>query len=132
MKTLIVDDDFVNRELLKAIMKPYGTFMEACDGVEAVACFKNSLRNKAPFDLVLLDIMMPNMDGHATLAALRSLEREHKIKVKNEAKVIMVTSMDDPKNIIQATRYGGCTDYVLKPIKAEDLKLKLRTYSLID
>lgn len=63
MKILIVDDGEHNQIMLKAILMPYGECIIAADGLEAVELFEHSLLNGTPFDLVLMDIMMPNMDG---------------------------------------------------------------------
>lgn len=132
MNILIVDDEKQNRTLLKAFMKKHGTCIEASNGREALILFKGSLTKKDPFDLVFLDILMPHKDGHATLVEMRDLERKNNIKVSNETKIIMCSSLDDHHNMIKATRHGGCTDYITKPIDFEKLLLKLRGFRLID
>ena len=132
MKVLIVDDEFVNRLLLKSVMTSYGSVVEAVDGMEAVQFFGDALGKNKPFNLVFLDIMMPNMDGHKALVAMRKLEREYKVSAKKEAAIIMVTSLDTPKDTTQAFRYGGCTDYIVKPVIKDSLISKLRSCRLID
>ncbi|NCC53452.1 MAG: response regulator, partial [Spartobacteria bacterium] len=71
MKTLIVDDDFTNRILLQAIMEEYGVAHIAVNGREAVDAVCMAMDDGVPYDLVCLDIMMPEMDGQEALKAIR-------------------------------------------------------------
>ena len=75
MKTLIAEDDFTSRLLLQAILSPYGECHIAVNGREALHAFNLAHEEGHPYDLVCLDIMMPELDGHAVLSALRPLKR---------------------------------------------------------
>ncbi|MBF0584593.1 MAG: response regulator [Magnetococcales bacterium] len=121
MKTLIADDEFANRELLKYILQPYCSCVMAEDGLEAVALFKQHLADGEPFDLVLLDIMMPNMDGHQAVQAMRKKEASLGLVSRNEVKVIMVTALDSPKEAMKSYYNDGCTDYVTKPVTQQKI-----------
>ena len=131
MKVLIVDDEDYNRKLAEAVLSPYGTSVMAEDGVEGVALFKESLISRQRFNLVLLDIMMPNMDGQQALKEMRSLERKYKVPVTDESTIFMVTAMDSPQHFMEACQYGGCSDYLVKPISVDILLGKLQEYGLI-
>jgi len=78
-----------------------------------------------------MDIMMPNMDGQEALRKIRDIEKEKGIKGLKEAKVIMITSLDDPKTAIQAYYKGGATSYIVKPVEREKLLKELQVIGLI-
>jgi two-component system chemotaxis response regulator CheY len=122
MKTLIVEDDFTSRLLLQAILAPYGECHIAVNGREAIQAFRLARTEEQPYDLVCLDIMMPEMDGHAVLKALRACEAAEGILVGDGAKVIMTTALTDNGNVFTAFR-EMCDGYLIKPIdKAKLLK----------
>jgi two-component system, chemotaxis family, chemotaxis protein CheY len=64
MRCLIVEDDFVGRKLMQKYLSDYGECDVAVDGEEAVEAFRQAVENETPYDLICLDIMMPNMNGH--------------------------------------------------------------------
>ncbi|PCJ21306.1 MAG: hypothetical protein COB02_01600 [Candidatus Cloacimonadota bacterium] len=129
MKMLIVDDDFCNRRLLQKIMAPYGEIDHASDGVDAMAAFTMSLEEKDPYDLILLDIFMPDIDGLEALKMIRDLEVLNNVAPNKGVKIIMVTTSEKADHIMTAFR-DGCESYINKPITkkgilAEVLKLGL-------
>ncbi len=131
MKALVVEDDFASRKLLQKILTPYGEIDIAVNGVEAIEAFTRALEDGAPYDLVCMDIMMPEMDGQAALKRIRAIEREKNIAPVNETKVIMTTALDDPKNVVEAYYKGGATSYVPKPIDKQMLLHLLKNLGLI-
>jgi two-component system chemotaxis response regulator CheY len=72
------------------------------------------------YDLVCLDIMMPEMDGHQTLQAIRQIEAAHAIDGLDGVKVIMTTALEDSGNVFGAFR-EGCEAYLVKPVKKAKL-----------
>lgn len=116
MKTLIVEDDFLSRFVLQKMLLPFGQCDAVVNGVEAVQAFKFALLEGDPYQLICLDIMMPEMDGNETLREIRQYERENGIEPANEVKIIMVTALDTPKDVIDAYYLGGCSAYLVKPI----------------
>ena len=76
MRLLIADDDFVSRNLLHVILLPYGRCDFAGDGMEALAAIQAAWEEKRPYDLIILDIGMPELDGLETLKQLRALEEQ--------------------------------------------------------
>ncbi len=127
---LIVDDDPVCRELLKAILSQYGRCDVAYDGQEAVDAVRLALEDGAPYDLVCLDIMMPGSSGHDALRAIRAVERERGIGGSDGVKVIMTTALRDSKHCVRAFR-EGCESYVTKPIREGDLLACMRDLGLV-
>ena len=130
MKTLIVEDDFTSRLVLQGILKSYGTVDTAVTGNEAVHAVKKAVDANAPFDLVCLDIMLPEMDGHETLQAIRVIEERRGVRSSEGTKVVMTTSLADPKNVLAA--YNRlCDGYLVKPIDKAKLLSHLRKLKLI-
>ena len=116
MKIMVVEDDFAARLTLQSFLESYGAVDVAEDGEQAVDLFKSAAASGTPYDLILLDIMMPRMHGHEALRQIRSHEKELGIPDTREVKVIMVSALADPKNVIQAYHKGGATSYITKPI----------------
>ena len=129
MNILIADDLLNNRKLLVDILKPYGQCDTVSDGQEAVEAFEEGLVDDNPYALVLLDLLMPRLNGQQALEKMRRIEREQ--QVSKEAIIIMVTAVDAPQNVLKAFYQGGCDDYLVKPINQEDLINKLKSYNLI-
>ncbi|MBF0614598.1 MAG: response regulator [Magnetococcales bacterium] len=131
MNTLIVDDIPENRALLADILKPFSHCDVATNGMEAVEIFEAELMDGNPYDLVLLDIMMPIMDGQEALKRMRALEESLQIHEDNRTAIIMVTAVDAMSEISEAFDIGGCTDYLNKPITRGKLLVKLAEHDLI-
>jgi two-component system chemotaxis response regulator CheY len=131
MRVLIVEDDFTSRTLLQRFLKPYGESDIAVDGKEAIKAFQLALEEGRPYDLILLDIMMPEMDGQLVLQELRRMESEMGITGLDGAKIIMTTALTDSENVMTAFR-EQCDAYLVKPVTKSDLMSKLQELSLIE
>ncbi|HET7436574.1 MAG TPA: response regulator [Thermoanaerobaculia bacterium] len=114
-KVLLVDDSTTVLMMEKMILAK-GPFevVTARDGVEAIT----KARAEQP-DIILLDVMMPNLDGLSACATIRTDEATAHIPI------IMVTTRGEEQNIETAFR-NGCTDYVTKPINGLELLTKLQ------
>jgi two-component system chemotaxis response regulator CheY len=132
MRILIVDDEFNNRMLLQKLLAPYGSGDVVVDGLEAVEAVVMAHAEGDPYDLICMDIMMPEMDGHQAVQAIRAKEKELGIHPKDEVKILMVTALDSPKEVMKAYYQDGCTDYLVKPVSKEKIEEKLRAYGLGD
>lgn len=131
LKILIVEDDFVSRRILKELLVPYGKCDMAKDGEEAVHAFYLGWEEQEPYDLICMDVMMPEMDGQEALQKIRDMEMEMGIIGSQEVKVIMVTALDDMENVIKAFHDGGATSYVVKPISNKNLIKEMKNLGLI-
>ncbi|MBF0416692.1 MAG: response regulator [Magnetococcales bacterium] len=133
MKILIADDELNNRKLLRDYLKSFAHCDMVSDGKAALELFTADMEDGEPYDLVLLDIMMPVMDGQKGLARIRATEKrltENKEGYK-ETPIIMVTGMDSSLQAMQAYFKGGCSDYLTKPVTRPALLEKLRKFNLI-
>ncbi|NDV27595.1 response regulator [Desulfovibrio sp. JC010] len=126
MRVLIVDDDFYCRNMLHEIMKPYAQCDIAVNGEEAVFAFKKGLESGNAYDLICLDLMMPEMDGQQALREMRSIEKDFKVEEDGAVKVIVTTMLDDRKETHDAFFLGGATSYLVKPIEEDKLVKELK------
>ena len=131
MKTLIVEDDFTSRLYLQELLKKYGTAHVAMNGKEAVDAVRAAVEAREPYDLITLDIMMPEMDGQTALNEIRRVEEAEGITSIYGAKVIMTTALDDSKNILASFK-GQCDVYLTKPVDKAKLLGELRKLKLIE
>ena len=131
MKTLIVEDDFTCRLLLQEILKAYGPAHVAIHGKEAVEAVRVSLEANEPYNLITMDVMMPEMDGQAALAEIRRLEAEKGVASIDGAKVIMTTTLDDSRNILGAFK-SACDAYLIKPVEKDKLLGYIKAFGFID
>ncbi len=95
MRALIVDDDSTCRMLLNRALSSHGRIDEAASGWDALAAVTSLLLRHRTYDLICLDIMMPDLDGFACLERIRRLEREAGILPGAESRVAMTTALDD-------------------------------------
>ena len=126
MRFLIVDDDPACRVLLRTILSPYADCDLAFDGTEGIDAFRLALEDGCPYDLICLDIMMPGIDGHQVLDAIRQMEQRRGIRGSDGVKVIMTTALMDSKHCIQSFK-EGCECYYTKPIHADEFLAEIRT-----
>ena len=131
MKILIVEDDFTARKLLQTHLSEYGDCFIAANGQEATEAVKDALNNNEAYDLICLDIMMPEMNGHKALKSIRWLEEKAGLKPGEGAKVIMTTALSDSKDITGAFR-EGCESYIAKPVRKEKLLAEMEKLGLLN
>ena len=124
MKILIVDDEAVSRAKLKLIMETFGDCETAGSGKDALAAFINACKEKDPFDLIMLDIGLPDKDGTRVLSEIRAIEKELLGSYGKKVKILMVTSMKDKNSIITSIQ-SGCNDYIVKPFDLNIVTKKL-------
>ena len=116
-KILIADDELYIRLLVKDILEPEFTVLEASNGEEAVII----ARNEQP-DLVLMDILMPKLDGYTACYAIKNNE------LTKDIPVVMLTGVGHELNR-QLSQEMGATAYITKPFNPEDLLDKARQYA---
>jgi len=110
---LIVDDENMNMFALTHMLRPDYTVYAAKNGQSAIRIAKKQLP-----DVVLLDILMPEMDGYEVLAHLKSDEETQKIPV------IFITGLISPEDEKKGLEMGAA-DYISKPFDAETVKMKI-------
>jgi len=130
MKALIVEDDFTSRMILQRFLSPYGSCDIAVDGNEAVQAYQMAWDENKPYDLICMDIMLPNMNGLDAIEYIRNLETSLAGKYHKKVVIIMTTSKDD-KEDVKNSMEKGANWYLLKPVNKQILLNKLRELGII-
>lgn len=130
MKSLIIEDDFICRRLLQKILSEYGECDITVNGKEAIEAFELSYKEKKPYDIVCLDIMLPEMDGQEILKKFRKIEEDMGITGLDVVKVLMVTALGDKDNIMNAFK-SGCEAYIVKPIEKNKIINEIKKLGLL-
>jgi len=111
-RILIVDD---NPKYLQDALPMYGYEIEvATDGVQALKILSRTNLKENPFDLILLDVMMPNMNGWDTLKTIRNNDKTKRIPV------IMLTALNEEQKMVSGLKIGA-DDYIVKPFVLPNL-----------
>ncbi|MGA3040065.1 MAG: response regulator [Bryobacteraceae bacterium] len=130
MKTLIVEDDFTSRLVLQTFLSRYGECHIAVNGWEAVDAFRSALESGQPYDLICMDIMMPEMDGRDAARQVRALEEAHGIHSTSGVKIVMTTAVNDVKEVMSCFN-ELCDAYLVKPIDLSELLNQVKSYHLV-
>ena len=128
MKILIVEDDFTCRMILQRLLETRAICDAVVNGKDAVAAFAKGIVEGRPYDLMLVDIMMPEMDGQEVVREVRKIEEEEwEILYPRGVKIIMTTALDDPQNVVTAFK-SLCYAYLVKPIAEDNLIASIREF----
>jgi two-component system chemotaxis response regulator CheY len=130
LRTLLVEDDFASRLLLQTFLSRYGACHVAVNGREAVDAYRSAWEMGQKYDLVCMDIMMPEMDGCEATRQIRAIEASHGVFSSTGARIIMTTTVRDSREVIRAFR-ELCDAYLTKPIDLGKLLGHMRSYQLI-
>ena len=117
-RILVVDDEEMNRDLIEALLEDFGHEAELVEGGEEALA-----KLEMGFDLVLLDVMMPGMDGFEVARRIR--ENPH----GKDLPIIMVTALSDREDRVRAVE-AGANDFIAKPV--DKMELKVRMDSLLN
>jgi two-component system chemotaxis response regulator CheY len=130
LRTLVVDDDLACRLLLTSLLSRYGDCDVAVNGKEAVEAFRSMSEQNQKYDLICMDLMMPEMDGREALRQMRALEETDCIVPACGVKIVIMSAIDDIKEMI------GCFQdfsdaYLTKPVNLVNLLRHLKSCQLL-
>jgi len=128
---MVVDDDEISVDMISTILSTYGSCDKYYEGIKAVDAFEKALEDNKPYDLVTVDLAMPEMNGIEILAGMRDLELDYGIDFLDQAPIIMITILNEPV-AYNAAMAAECTDYIVKPLKKERLINRLQINGIID
>jgi CheY-like chemotaxis protein len=121
-RVLVVDDHAPTRALVRGILEAEkGVRFEVVEAGTGTECLK-AVDRLGPFDLILLDINMPDMDGYAVCRALRTVEKN--------VPIIFVTGKGDVKDFVEG-REAGADSYLVKPISRAHLRSVVNLFTSI-
>jgi len=125
MKSLIIEDDYITSQVMQQILLPFGSVDVAENGFKGLELFATAIVNHIEYDVVFLDIMMPELDGQQVLTQIRGIEEDYKILgLDQRVKIIMTTALNDFDNIKTAFK-NQCEGYIVKPIDKDKITQKI-------
>jgi two-component system chemotaxis response regulator CheY len=130
LRALLVEDNFTSRILLQTFLSRYGECHIAVNGREAVEAFNSGLERGQSYDLVCMDIMMPEMDGREAVRRIRAMEEAHGILSTWGTKIIMTTAVNEVRDVILCFK-ELCDAYLVKPIDLSKLLGHMTSYRLV-
>jgi len=130
VRALIVEDDDTTRLLLNAILSRYATCDSVQNGAQALEACQKAMQNGQPYDLITLDLVLPDYDGLEVLRRVRALERERQVASRDAVRVLIVTgAREDPD--AEHEFQPGCEAWLLKPLRERSLVEKLGELGLL-
>lgn len=130
LKSLIVEDDFATRHLEASLLNRYGICDVAVDGREALDAFRSALEEGESYDLVILDILLPELSGHEVLEGMRRLEDDQRIGGLDRAKIVVVSTVSEHRSIRQS--FAEQADaYLIKPITRKKIREELSRLKIL-
>lgn len=127
MRTLVVDDDFVTLTKVNAILATYGKCDSATYGGQARQMYMDSLQKGFAYDLILIDINLPDMQGFDLVNFIRTHELKKNLVM---SKKIIITSKSSNENVRRSLQ-THCDSFLVKPIRMNTLLEKLMVLELI-
>ncbi len=127
MRTLVVDDEFVALTKLTTLLSKYGKCEAATNGSQAFKMFTKAVNRLQPYDLITIDIEIPEMNG---FELLKNICKEEKVMKVSPSKKMMISVGGNPDNIYRAA-INECDVFLIKPITKEVLEIKLKELGLI-
>ncbi len=131
MRILIAEDDAVSAKVLAKMLEPFGKCDTVQNGREAIDAFRGALNQGEVYNMVCLDIMMPEVDGRSALTQIRMLEEDRELPQDSRSKIIMTTALDQRKDIEGAFR-DECDSYMIKPVQKDELLIRMRQLGLVE
>lgn len=131
MRCLIVEDNDFVRAQTEFFLSGLADLETATNGKEAVEMFCQAMSEEKPFDLVLLDVMMPELDGQQALKLMRQAEKTNSAVLHKKTVIIMTTALHSVDDMQEALLEGDCSDYLVKPVRRDDLMAILARYELV-
>ena len=130
MKALIIEDCPDTAHMVHLILSRYGDCDIAEDGYEGLDKISNAWNINDPYDVIVLDVMMRNMNGLETLKILREKEEQRGMGGILGTKVVMLTALDDDDTVSEAVSLG-CEGYVSKTQGVRKVIEKLKAFGII-
>jgi len=119
MKCLIVDDEIFCREFVATLLSATADCHQASSGTAALEMHGSAVATGDPYDVIIMDIMMPGMSGHDAAKAIRLMEKEQKIEKR--VNIVMLTALNSANDAMEAFCNAQSAAYLVKPISKDGL-----------
>ncbi|MBF0564740.1 MAG: response regulator [Nitrospirae bacterium] len=130
MKTLVVDDEVVTVKMLKRLFSRFGQCVSATNGYDALEFVKIAYDEGEPFDILIMDVVMPGLNGFETYSAIRDLEFSLGIEKDSQTKIIIMTGLGISREIFELHK-TSCMAYLYKPIEVSELMQVLQKNNIL-
>ncbi len=130
MRILVAEDVTLIQKMLKRLLEPYGEITFAANGREAFQEFQKTLQTQNYFNLICLDINIPEINGLDVLKNIRAAEKLNHVPLKDRAKIVIVSSTNDADVVMKAIKLG-CDGYIVKPFSKEKIVAELKKLNLL-
>lgn len=117
VRTLIVEDNEVNRTYLSEVLGDYGETVAAETAEEGLRLFRQGIEADDPFDLIFMDIMLPGMSGLQAIEQIRAEEQSLGAAPPDQVKIVVVSALDDDLSAKRAFFQGRAVSYLTKPLR---------------
>lgn len=121
LNVLTVDDDEVTQFHANQLLQPFGRVRMAYSGMDAIARVKESIACGENYQLILMDVIMPGLDGLTTVREIVGCYNESRIPLERRPKIVMLTSVDERDTQIDALYACGADHYMTKPLDSDTL-----------
>lgn len=125
MRILIAEDDVLGQRFLLSVLKPHGKCSVTANGKEAVRAYCQAVEDSEPFDVVFMDVMMPEMNGLEALERIREFELYNKHRIQQGAFAVMATAVNNSQDVVRAYCCCSAFAYLVKPIQVADVEAVL-------
>jgi two-component system chemotaxis response regulator CheY len=130
MQILIAEDVTLIQKMLQKMLGPYGEITFVRSGREAFQKFQRTLTTQEYFDLICLDINIPEINGLDVLKNIRAAEKLNHVPLDKRAKIVIVSSTNEADVVMKAIKLG-CDGYIVKPFSQEKIIAELKKLKLI-
>jgi two-component system chemotaxis response regulator CheY len=129
LRVLMAEDDFTSRVVLQGLLSRYGECHIAVNGKEAVEAFQAARQAGQAYDLICMDINMPEMDGQEAVKEIRAIEGADRVHKSSGVRIFMTTGIQDIKTVVASFK-ALCDAYLFKPIDGAKLEEHLYDFGL--
>lgn len=128
---LIIDDDEMGRLMLQDFLSEFAPCDCAENGKEGLALFEQALLSGNPYNLLCVDLIMPEMNGLALIRKIRDLEKSHPVFNDFRTRIFVISASDSTWDRADLLLDNLCDDYIVKPFNRSSLMANLRKNDLV-
>ncbi|MFZ4615934.1 MAG: response regulator [Rectinemataceae bacterium] len=130
LRMLIVEDDYLAQQILKAGVAEYGTAETVNDGNQATGDIERAYEEGRPYDLVFMDIKLSGLNGLEALGRIRDYEKSSGVPDRDACKILVTTGLSDPHFVLESFKQG-CDGFLVKPYSRQELAAAIAKLGLL-